>query len=107
MTVDPTTGKKRLYLGKCTRLRNYIQSAPVDTATKGSVKDYPALAALGGVVHTLMMLMPWLEFVKPERTVSTFQDPFTELQEDHERAWWENDELEECDDGKLVGTCRY
>ncbi len=109
LTVDPATGKKRLKVGECTRLRNHIQNAPVDVAVKGDIKDYPALAALGGVVHSLMMLMPWLGFSKPERTTPTIQDPLTELQEDHDQDWWENEsddygEQEEYDDGALVGT---
>ena len=107
LAVDPTTGKKRLYLGECTKLRNHIQNAPVDVAVKGDSKDFPALAALGGVVHNLMMLMPWLEFVKPQRTVPTVYDPLTKLEDDYEPAWWENDEQDEHDDGELVPTCRY
>ncbi len=109
LTVDPATGKKRLKVGECTRLRNHIQNAPVDVAVKGDIKDYPALAALGGVVHSLMMLMPWLGFSKPERTTPTIQDPLTEPQKDHDQDWWENEsddygEQEEYDDGALVGT---
>jgi len=85
LTVDPATGKKRLYLSNCTRLQNYIQNASVDAAVKGDSKDYPALSALGGLIHTLMMLMPWSEFVKPERTFPTVYDPLTELDDDYER----------------------
>jgi len=106
---DPA-GKKRLCLGDCTRLRNHILSAPVDAATKGTIEEYPAIAALGGVVHTLMMLMPWTQFLKPERTIPTVHDPLTGLREDHERALWETGshdygEQEEYDNGGLVRTC--
>jgi len=107
LTDDPTTGKKRLQIGGCVKLLNYLQTAPVDVATKGSAKEYPALSALGGLIHTLMMLMPWTEFLKPERTVSTINDPLNDMQEDYD--WWESgshdyDEQEEFDDGALVGT---
>ena len=106
-----SSGKKRLYLGNCIKLRNHIQNTPSDAALKGNIQDYPAIAALGGVVHSLMMLRPWLEFSRPERTIATIQDPLEELQEQHDRAFWEAEngiygfeDLDECDDGKLVST---
>ena len=110
LTVDPTSGGKRLYLGDCVKLRNHIQNTPTDVATKGNVKDYPAIAALGGVVHSLMMLMPWMEFARPERTVPTMRDPLNELQENQGRALWEEENgiygygEDEYDNGELVST---
>ena len=111
LAVDPVSNRKRLYLGGCVKLRNYIQNTPTDVATKGNIKDYPAIAALGGVVHSLMMLMPWLEFARPEGTVPTIRDPLNELQENQERALWGEEngiygygEMDEYDDGELVST---
>ena len=82
-----------------------------NVAVKGAIEDYPALAALGGVVHSLMMLRPWLEFSRRERTIATIQDPLEELQEQHDRAFWEAEngiygfeDLDEYDDGELVAT---
>lgn len=54
----------------------------------------------GGVLHSLMMLMPWLEFAQPERTVPTVQDPLTDLGTDEPYFG----ETIEIDDGALVGT---
>ena len=111
LTVDPTSGEKRLYLGDCVKLRNYIQNTPADASAKGNVKDYPAIVALGGVVHSLMMLMPWLEFARPEGTVPTIRDPLNEFQENQDRALWEEEngiygygDMDEYDDGELVST---
>lgn len=107
LTVDSVTGKKELYLGPCNNLRNYIQNTPSDATAKGSVRDYPALAALGGVVHTLMMLRPWLKFVESERTVPTIKDPLARLEDDHEKAYFEiYGDQDEDDTGDLVRTCR-
>ena len=105
------SNKPELYLGDCTKLRNYLQSSPFDVAVKGAIEDYPALAALGGVMHSLMMLRPWLEFARPERTVPTVHDPIQNLQEQNERALWEVEnesydygDMDEYDDGELVST---
>ena len=105
------SNKPELYLGSCTKLRNYLQSSPFDVAVKGSIEDSPALAALGGVVHSLMMLRPWLEFTRPERTVPTVHDPIQDLQEENGRALWEMEDggfgygdMDEYDDGELVST---
>ena len=104
LTADPKTGRKRLSLGGCIKLRNYLQNTPSDAAIKGTVKDYPAIAGLGGVLHTLMMLIPWTEFLQPTKTIPTVYDP---LQEDYDQDWWENesDDDQEYDDGELVRTC--
>lgn len=109
---DPTTGEKRLFLDACVKLRNHIQNTPGEAATKGDLKDYPAIFALGGVVHSLMMLQPWFAFSNPERTVHTIQDdPLAAQQEDMERVLWEEEtgspdygEMDEYDNGQLVGT---
>ena len=111
LTVDPTSGRKRLYLGDCVKLRNRIQNTPTDAATKGNVKDYPAIVALGGVVHSLMMLMPWMEFSRPERVTPTMHDPVADHQEAQERALWEMEnadlgygDMDEYDNGELIPT---
>ncbi|GEM_PF-5520067 len=76
-----------------------------------AVKDYPAISALGGVIHSLMMLMPWLGFAKSEKTVATIQDPMDTLYEENDRALWEmvngdhgQWDMDEYDDGELVAT---
>ena len=111
LTVDHKTSKKRLYLGDCVKLRNCIQNTPTDAATKGNVKDYPAIVALGGVVHSFMMLMPWMEFARPERVTPTMHDPVADLQEAQERALWEVEnadfgygDMDEYDNGELIPT---
>ena len=92
------------------KLRNYIQNTPTDAATKGNVKDYPAIVALGGVVHSLMMLMPWMEFARPERTIRTLNDPVADLQEAQERGLWAEENgiygygEDGYDNGELVST---
>ena len=110
LTAD-SSGRKRLYLDACVKLRNHIQNTPPDAAAKGDIKDYPAIATLGGVAHSLMMLRPWLEFSRRERAIATIQDPLEELQEQHDRAFWEaengvygSETLDEYDDGELVST---
>jgi hypothetical protein len=68
--------KKTLYLGNCNGLRNHIQNFPHDGAAKGSIENYPAIACLGGVIHSLMMLRPWLKFAKREKVVSTMKNDY-------------------------------
>jgi hypothetical protein len=82
-------GKRKLFVGNHPRLLDHLQNFPVDVATKGSVEEYPAISCLGGTLHSLMMLRPWLKFARPERTVPTIQDPLRKWAEDHERALWE------------------
>jgi hypothetical protein len=65
----------------------------------------------GGTIHSLMMLRPWLKFIRPERAVRTLNDPVADLQEAQERGLWEEEngiygygEMDEYDDGGLVPT---
>jgi len=57
-------GKKKLQIGKCNALRNHLQNFSTDSIkklnTKRNVKDYPAVFALGGLIHTLLKRKPWL-----------------------------------------------
>jgi hypothetical protein len=53
LLTQTESGSKSLILGKCTALRNYLQSLPPDA------ENCPAVAAMGGVVYTLMVYNPW------------------------------------------------
>lgn len=74
--LGDASGKKTLHLENCNRLRNHIQNLPPNAAKKGSIQDYPAIACLGGVVHSLMIRRPWLKFVEGEKTVPTQKDDY-------------------------------
>jgi hypothetical protein len=52
LTQTESVGKS-LILGKCSGLRNYLQSLPPDA------EDCPAIIALGGIVYSLMVQTPW------------------------------------------------
>ena len=96
---------KRLFLGGCSRLKGCLRDLPHDAAQAGQIEQWPAAAALGYVVHTLLVLKPWLRFVKQQRLVSTmgedgdnFYDlPYHEQREENERPE---------DDGRLIHTIR-
>lgn len=103
--------KKILHLGECNQLINHMLSLTPDAALKGSIEDYPAIASLGGVVHSLMIQQPWLKFAKREKTVPTIKDDLADLvQREHEQVmrdlYGEDDygDMEEYDDGELVST---
>jgi len=102
--------KKTLHLENCNRLRNHMQNFPPDGAAKGSIEEYPAVTSLGVVVHSLIMLRPWMEFAKREKTVPTIKDDLADLvqREDEQvmRALYGEDDYggEEYDDGELVST---
>lgn len=105
------SGKKALYLRDCDKLRNHIQNLPHDSAVKGSIEDYPAITSLGGTIHSLMMLKPWLRFLNREETVPTVKDDYVDFaQGEHEQVmrdlYGEDDygDMEEYDDGELVST---
>jgi hypothetical protein len=68
------SGEKRLFLGGCSRLKGCLRDLPHDAAQSGQVERWPAAAALGYVVHTLLVLKPWLGFVKRRRLVNTRSD---------------------------------
>ncbi len=59
-----SAGKKRLQIGKFNTLRNHLQNFSSDSIkklhTKRKVKDYPAVFALGGLIHTLLERKRWL-----------------------------------------------
>jgi len=57
--TPPANGKKRLFLGSCTKLRNYVQNLPPDIAIKGDIDSYPAVFVLGALVHNLLIRKPW------------------------------------------------
>ena len=56
--VPDAEGRKGLILGSCNLLRNYLQNVPAD-ASKRSADEYPAIAALGFVLHSLKTIRPW------------------------------------------------
>jgi len=104
-------GVKTLYLGDCDKLRNHIQNLPHDAAVKGSIEDYPAITALGGTVHSLIMLRPWMQFGEREKTIPTIKDDYADFaQREHEQVmrdlFSEDDygDMDEYDGGALVDT---
>ena len=104
-------GKKVLYLGNCVKLRNHIQNLPHDSAVKGSIEDYPAITALGGTIHSLMILRPWMQFLDREKTVPTMRDDYTDFaHQEHEQVMRDffgeanYGDMEEYDTGELVST---
>ena len=52
------TEKKRLHFGKCERLRGYMRELPPD-ASKYQCQDFPPIAALGFVLHSMCIIQPW------------------------------------------------
>lgn len=63
-------GEKRLSLGSCKKLRTHLQDLPAD-AGKHQIEEYPAVAALGYAVHSILSLRPWMRFVKHEQGIRT------------------------------------
>ena len=59
------TGKKELILGNNDKIKNYLQTlSKADEARldmKRRAKEFPAVFALGCLVHTLLQTRPWLE----------------------------------------------
>jgi len=64
LTKDET-GHKMLIIGQNEKIRNHIQTLSNDSVTRLEMrqraKEYPAMFALGGLVHTLLQRKPWLE----------------------------------------------
>jgi hypothetical protein len=107
-------GDRRLRLGGCSRLKGCLRDLPHDAAQAGQIEQWPAAAALGYVVHTLLVLKPWLRFVKQQRLVSTMGedgDNFYDLPYYEQREVMRlldpasEDEWPE-DDGRLIHTIR-
>ncbi len=104
------SGKKRLFLGGCNKLRGYLMDLPHDTAQIGQIDRCPAVAALGYAVHTMLVYRPWLRFLEPQKLVSTVPDdellsrPLHEQQEIMKllNLVWEEDGSD--DDGGLIST---
>lgn len=59
------TGKKALILGNNDKIKNYLNTMSKDSVSKLDMKrrakEYPAVFALGCLVHTLLHQRPWLE----------------------------------------------
>jgi hypothetical protein len=105
------SGKKALFLGGCDKLRNHIQNLPHDAAAKGSIEDYPAITALGGTLHSLMMLRPWMQFLNHEETIPTVKDNYVDFaQREHEQVMRDlfggddYGDMDEYDTGELIST---
>ena len=107
------SGKKRLSLGGCNKLRGNISDFPHGAAQIGQVERWPAVAALGYAVHTMLVYKPWLRFLKPQKLVSTVPDdellsrPLREQQEIMKllNLVWEDDESDDDGgDGGLIST---
>jgi hypothetical protein len=107
-------GGKRFFLGGCDKLKGCLRDLPRDVVKTGQIEHWPAAAALGYAVHTLLVLKPWLKFAKQQRLVSTmgedgdnFYDlPYHEQQKvmrlldpASENEWPD-------DDGRLIDTIR-
>lgn len=57
-------GKKLLIIGNNPKIKNYIQTLSNDSIThlemRQKAKEYPAMFALGALVHTLLQRKPWM-----------------------------------------------
>lgn len=109
LQTDVKSGEKKLQLGSCDKLRNWIHNTLLDSPVKGDVKDFPAIAALGGVVHVLVNRIYSLQSQKKEKTVPTLKDDVTAAQEEYDKAMrdvlGDSDFEEEYDDtGELKPT---
>lgn len=104
------SGKKRLFLGGCNKLHDHLRDLPHYPSQIIQVERWPAVAALGYAVHTLLVYKPWLRFLQPQRLMSTVPEdeflsrPLHEQQEIMKllNLTWEEDESN--DDGSLVDT---
>jgi hypothetical protein len=67
-------GKKHLILGRCEKLRSQLQNLP-SIASAVKIEDFPAVGALAYAVHSLMATRPWLQFLEPDYTMPTINDP--------------------------------
>ena len=74
LSVDEE-GKKRLYFGKCDKIRSHLSNLPPDAAKK-SIEDFPSVAALGGLIHTLSVLQPWMKQAEEEKRPSPYKDDY-------------------------------
>jgi len=65
LIVKEETGKKELILGNNDKIINSLQTLSKDAMSrldmKKRAKEYPAVFALGCLVHTLLQRRPWLE----------------------------------------------
>ena len=106
------SGNKTLYLGTCDRLRNYLQILPSEAAIKGTDEDYPAIAALGYVIHSLSACKPWTTFVNNETLISTQKDDFAGFaayEQEQSMKYlgidgYDFGEMEQYDDTGLIST---
>lgn len=57
-------GQKKLLIGNNDKIRNHIQTMSNDSVKylemRQKAKEYPAMFALGSLVHTLLMRKPWM-----------------------------------------------
>jgi len=105
---------RRLFLGDCSRLKGCLRDLPRDAAQTGQIEQWPAAAALGYAVHTLLVLKPWLRFVKQQRLVSTMGedgDNFYDLPYHEQREVMQlldpgGEDGPPGDDGRLINTIR-
>ena len=77
------------------------------------IENFPAVASLAYSVHSLANLRPWLQFVEPQKHISTISEdelmnrPLHEQQEIMKllNLVWEEDESNNDDyDGRLIST---
>jgi len=94
---------RRLKLGACPGLKNYIQALPPEGVGESLPDRYPALAALSFVVTTLLETQPWMRAFAPEPTGQTLESE-TLAAMDEQDAFDFGDEDEYDDDGGLINT---
>jgi hypothetical protein len=101
-------GEKRLSLGTCKKLRTHLQDIPAD-ADKYQIEVYPAVAALGYAVHSILSLRPWMRFVKHEQGIRTIQNGYENYAAYHQREAFDqlyslDDEYDDESDDRLIPT---
>lgn len=78
-------GRKRLVIRSCSILRNQLQAVPQPGESKGKLTadDFPAVAAAGFAVHSLMIIRPWMT-----RTETVRQSLISTIREDEQYLQW-------------------
>jgi hypothetical protein len=78
-------GRKRLEIGNCEIIRNRFRNLPPDARETGKIEKYPAVATVGFVLHSLIVLKPWEEHVYEEVDNSDWDELFGSESSDLDR----------------------
>jgi hypothetical protein len=106
------SGQKRLFFGARSKISGLLQNWP-NNAAQVEIEQRPAVAALGYVVHSMLVYKPWLQFLKPQKLISTMSDddfltmPLHEQQEIMKLLnleWEEDHGDDDGGDGGLIST---